>query len=121
MNTNKNCTDRITVQMVAAFIGLCALLTMSGIILLACMGRDIPDPLSTLGGAAIGALGSLLARTTTTEGADTALAPASVEVNTAPSLSLPSQTVLQGAIPLKDVPLGGSAQVKVDRAKSAPD
>ena len=79
MNTNKTCTDRITVQMVAAFIGLSALVVISGIILLACMSREIPEPLSTLGGAAIGALGSLLARTTTEE---RGTEPVSVEIKT---------------------------------------
>lgn len=60
-------TDRLTVQMVVAFIGLFGLITISGVILLAYEGRSIPDPLSALGGAAVGALGSLLARTSTVE------------------------------------------------------
>lgn len=62
-------TDRLTVQMVVAFIGLFGLLTIGGLILLAYEGRAIPDPLSALGGAAVGALGSLLARTSTVESA----------------------------------------------------
>ncbi len=60
-------TDRLTVQMVVAFIGLFGLITISGVILLAYEGRSIPDPLSALGGAAVGALGSLLARTSTVD------------------------------------------------------
>ncbi len=60
-------TDRLTVQMVVAFIGLFGLLTIGGLIALAYAGRSIPDPLSALGGAAVGALGSLLARTSTVE------------------------------------------------------
>ena len=60
-------TDRWTVQMVVLFIGLSGLTTIAGLIALAYLGRDIPEPLSTLGGAAIGALGTLLARTSTEE------------------------------------------------------
>lgn len=60
-------TDRLTVQMVVAFIGLFGLLTIGGLIALAYVGRSIPDPLSALGGAAVGALGSLLARTSTVD------------------------------------------------------
>lgn len=60
-------TDRVTVQMVVGFIGLLSLLIVSGLIFLACEGRAIPDQLSTMGGATIGALGSLLARTFTSE------------------------------------------------------
>lgn len=60
-------TDRLTVQMVVGFIGLFGLFTIGGVILLAYEGRSIPDPLSALGGAAVGALGSLLARTATVE------------------------------------------------------
>ena len=60
-------TDRLTVQMVVAFIGSAGLIIIAGLIVLAYMGRDIPEPLSTLGGTAIGALGTLLARTSTQE------------------------------------------------------
>ncbi len=86
MNTNRSSTDRVTVQMVAGFLGLSGLLIISGLILLASMGRDIPDPLSTLGGAAIGALGSLLARTATEERRSE---PVSVEVKNSPSQPVP--------------------------------
>lgn len=65
-------TDRLTVQLVVFFIGLCGLIIIIGLILLAYMGRDIPEPLSTLGGAAIGALGTLLARTSTDDRSDSA-------------------------------------------------
>lgn len=58
-------TDRLTVQMVVAFIGLTCLMTIGGLIGLSFAGRPIPDPLTALGGAAIGALSSLLARTAT--------------------------------------------------------
>ncbi len=58
-------TDRLTVQMVVAFIGTACLLTIGGLIGLSFVGRPIPDPLTALGGAAIGALSSLLARTAT--------------------------------------------------------
>ena len=61
-------TDRITVQMVVGFLGLSSLLIIGGLIALAFVGRPIPDQLSTLGGATLGALGSLLARTFTSEG-----------------------------------------------------
>jgi hypothetical protein len=60
-------TDRLTVQLVVSFIGLASLLIIGGIIGLAYIGREVPEPLSTLGGAAIGALGTLLARTSTAE------------------------------------------------------
>ena len=60
-------TDRITVQMVVGFLGLSSLLIIGGLIALAFVGRPIPDQLSTLGGATLGALGSLLARTSTSE------------------------------------------------------
>ena len=86
MNANRTSTDRVTVQMVAGFLGLSGLLIISGLILLASMGRDIPDPLSTLGGAAIGALGSLLARTATEERRPE---PVSVEVKNTPSQPVP--------------------------------
>lgn len=58
-------TDRLTVQMVVAFIGIACLMTIGGLIGLSFVGRTIPDPLTALGGAAIGALSSLLARTAT--------------------------------------------------------
>ena len=58
-------TDRLTVQMVVAFIGAACLMTIGGLIGLSFVGRPIPDPLTALGGAAIGALSSLLARTAT--------------------------------------------------------
>lgn len=58
-------TDRLTVQMVVAFIGAACLMTIGGLIGLSFVGRAIPDPLTALGGAAIGALSSLLARTAT--------------------------------------------------------
>lgn len=58
-------TDRLTVQMVVAFIGATCLMTIGGLIGLSFVGRPIPDPLTALGGAAIGALSSLLARTAT--------------------------------------------------------
>jgi hypothetical protein len=58
-------TDRLTVQMVVGFIGVSGVLIICGLIGLAYLGRDIPEPLSTLGGAALGALGTLLARTST--------------------------------------------------------
>jgi hypothetical protein len=60
-------TDRFTVQMVVLFIGLSGLITIMGLIVLAYLGREVPEPLSTLGGAAIGALGTLLAHTSTEE------------------------------------------------------
>ena len=60
-------TDRITVQMVIFFIGLSSLLIIGGLIALAFAGRPIPEQLATLGGATLGALGSLLARTFTSE------------------------------------------------------
>ena len=60
-------TDRTTVQMVILFIGLSSLLILGGLIALAFAGRPIPEQLSTLGGATLGALGSLLARTFTSE------------------------------------------------------
>ena len=60
-------TDRITVQMVIFFIGLSSLLIIGGLIALTFAGRPIPEQLSTLGGATLGALGSLLARTSTSE------------------------------------------------------
>ena len=60
-------TDRLTVQMVVAFIGLLSLIIVGGLIFLAYEGREIPEQLSTMGGATIGVLGSLLARTSTSE------------------------------------------------------
>lgn len=58
-------TDRLTVQLVVIFIGVTCLMTIGGLIGLSFVGRAIPDPLTALGGAAIGALSSLLARTAT--------------------------------------------------------
>ncbi len=86
---NRTSTDRVTVQMVAGFLGLSGLLIISGLILLASMGRDIPEPLSTLGGAAIGALGSLLARTATDERRPD---PVAVEVHNPPSHPVPVES-----------------------------
>ena len=60
-------TDRLTVQMVVAFIGLLSLIIAGGLIFLSYQGREIPEQLSTMGGATIGVLGSLLARTSTNE------------------------------------------------------
>lgn len=83
-------TDRITVQMVVGFIGLSSLLIVSGVIFLAYEGRPIPEQLSTMGGATIGALGSLLARTFTSEGrAETSVEPVSVEVKNSPDQPVP--------------------------------
>ena len=96
MNTNRSGTDRVTVQMVAGFLGLSGLLIISGLILLASMGRDIPDPLSTLGGAAIGALGSLLARTATEERRSE---PVSVEVKNTPSQPVPVEATHEQSEP----------------------
>lgn len=84
---NRTSTDRVTVQMVAGFLGLSGLLIISGLILLASLGRDIPEPLSTLGGAAIGALGSLLARTATEE-----RGPVAVEVHNSPTHPIPVES-----------------------------
>ena len=83
-------TDRTTVQMVVAFIGLSSLLIIGGLIALAFQGRPIPDQLSTLGGATIGALGSLLARTFTSERRPNASAdPVAVEVKNSPRQPVP--------------------------------
>lgn len=89
MNPYKSSTDRVTVQMVAGFLGLSGLLIISGLILLAAMGREVPEPLATLGGAAIGALGSLLARTATEERRPE---PVAVEVKNTPSQPIPVDT-----------------------------
>lgn len=89
MDANRISTDRVTVQMVAGFLGLSGLLIISGFILLASMGRNIPEPLSTLGGAAIGALGSLLARTATEE---RRLEPVAVEVKNSSLQPVPVAT-----------------------------
>lgn len=93
---NRTSTDRLTVQMVAAFLGLSGLLIISGLILLASLGRDIPEPLSTLGGAAIGALGSLLARTATEE---RRLEPVTLEVQAPPSHPIPVEADPDEAAP----------------------
>lgn len=86
MDINRSRTDSVTVQMVAGFLGLSSLLIISGLILLASMGRIVPEPLATLGGAAIGALGSLLARTATEE---RRVEPVAVEVKNSPSQPVP--------------------------------
>ncbi len=83
-------TDRTTVQMVVAFIGLSSLLIIGGLIVLAFQGRAIPDQLSTLGGATIGALGSLLARTFTSERRpESPFEPVAVEVKNSPQQPVP--------------------------------
>ncbi len=74
-------TDRLTVQMVVAFIGLTCLMTIGGLIGLSFAGRPIPDPLTALGGAAIGALSSLLARTATEGRSEEAASDASSRTN----------------------------------------
>lgn len=58
-------TDRLIVQMVVTFIGAACLLSIGGLIGLSFLGRPVPESLTTLGAAAIGALGSMLSRTST--------------------------------------------------------
>lgn len=82
-------TDRTTVQMVVAFIGLSSLVIVSGLIFLAYEGRAIPEQLSTMGGATIGALGSLLARTFTSERGTNDEVALPVEVKNAADHPLP--------------------------------
>ena len=83
-------TDRTTVQMVVFFIGASSLLIIGGLIFLSFQGRPIPDQLSTLGGATLGALGSLLARTFTSERRPTGTpAPIPVEVKNPDSNPVP--------------------------------
>ena len=82
-------TDRTTVQMVVAFIGLSSVLIVSGLIFLAYEGRQIPEQLSTMGGATIGALGSLLARTFTSEGRSGDSAALPVEIKNSPESPVP--------------------------------
>ncbi len=82
-------TDRFTVQMVVTFIGVASVLIISGIILLAYLGREVPEPLSTLGGAAIGALGTLLARTSTADRRGDGAEAVPVEVKNSPGEPVP--------------------------------
>lgn len=48
-------------RLVVVFLGLCALAATIGSVELSAYGKDIPGPLTTLGGTAIGAMSGLLA------------------------------------------------------------
>ncbi len=56
-------TDRITIRAVVAILGLVAVSTMIGGFVLAYASKTIPDALIALGSAALGSVGTLLART----------------------------------------------------------
>lgn len=56
-------TDRLTVRLVVATLGLVALLTIAGGFWLAHDDKGIPDALIALGSSSVGAIAALLART----------------------------------------------------------
>lgn len=58
-------TSKLTVNMIVAFLGLTAILTIVGGFVLSMADKSIPDALIALGSAGLGALGTLLARTST--------------------------------------------------------
>lgn len=60
-------TNQRTITLVVAFLGAFGLLVVAGAIYLASTSKQVPDPLWTLAGTAIGALGSLLASTKSNE------------------------------------------------------
>lgn len=55
-------TDKLTVRLVIAFLGLGFILCLLGGFVLASQRVEVPEFLVGLGGTALGALGSLLAR-----------------------------------------------------------
>lgn len=55
-------TDQWTIRMVVVILGAVALVVVVGGMLV-----DVPDAIMTIGAAAVGAVGSLLARTSTKE------------------------------------------------------
>jgi hypothetical protein len=59
-------TDRLVVLIVVFFIGLAAVGSMVGAVVIRAAGEDIPGELWQFGGVALGALGSLLASTRST-------------------------------------------------------
>lgn len=56
-------TDRTTVRLVVVLLGLLAIIATAGVVLLANRSLPIPDALIAIGSATIGALGALLAKT----------------------------------------------------------
>lgn len=58
-------TDRTVVRLVVVLIGVIAVIATAGVVLLAHQEKGIPDALIALGSATIGALSSLLVKTST--------------------------------------------------------
>lgn len=60
-------TDRLTVRMVVVILGLVSLVALGLIGALALREQPVPDPLISLGSGAVGAVATLLVRTSTEE------------------------------------------------------
>lgn len=73
--------DRLIVLLVICFLGVTILLCAGGGFYLAGKGVDVPEFLVGLGGTALGALGSLLARTHTDGPQDVRVVDQPVEVD----------------------------------------
>jgi hypothetical protein len=56
--------DRLTVRMVVVILGLVALASLGLMGTLALRGQDVPDPLISVGSAAVSAVATLLVRIT---------------------------------------------------------
>ena len=56
-------TDRATVRLVVAFLGIVALATVVGGVFLAAVSKQVPEALVAIGSSALGAVAALLART----------------------------------------------------------
>lgn len=56
-------TDRTTVRLVVVLLGVLAIISTAGVLLLANRQLPVPDALIAIGSATIGALGALLAKT----------------------------------------------------------
>lgn len=76
-------TDQFPVRAVVVVLGTVVVIAMTGIVWLASTGTAIPDSLDRMGFAALGAIGALLARTSTGNG------PAQVEVVNEPEDAVP--------------------------------
>lgn len=59
-------TDRFTVHAVVVFIGIIAIASLAGGWMLASWGKPVPDFLISAASTALGALGALLVRTSST-------------------------------------------------------
>ncbi len=59
-------TDRGTVRLVVILLGVLAVIATAGVLLLATQEKAVPDSLIAIGSATIGALGALLAKTSST-------------------------------------------------------